>query len=129
MVVPIIFIGGVFSEVSSNLAPIELKGSDILCIGLLLSEESPFNSLLKLCQARTPAVSLMPVPEFPKYKSSFGLDKPFKPLPKILYAVSSLSIFIPNCLTTFKVFKTSSLCCRLLTVDTDFARAEQRIAL
>ena len=90
------------------MAPIDVKGSTILCIGLEDKELSPTKVDLKLCADNIPEHNLIDVPELPKSNGFCGASKPLRPVPSIEYTPSSLTMLIPILRKTSMVARQSS---------------------
>ena len=58
--------GSVPLSLADIFAPIEVKGSTILCIGLVERDSSPIKTDENRCADKSPAHNLTDVPEFPK---------------------------------------------------------------
>ena len=113
---PFMVIGKKLFFFKINTAPILFKCSVTLFIGLDERDLSPTSLVLILFVDKSPVISLMLVPEFPKFNSFLGSNKVPGGNPKIIYFPSIFLILDPNCLITLTVFKTSSDSNRLVTL-------------
>ena len=114
---PLIAIGGYLSSaLAKMLAPICLRGSITLAIGLCFKESSPVSTEKNGLPARMPDMSLMVVPELPQLITSSGSLKPYNPLPLIMSTLGEPSVISrPSALNALIVLNGSSAISRFLT--------------
>ena len=114
---PFIISGANLSSLAFISAPMSLSGSMTLYMGLLDSDSSPVSVVSKSWPASIPEISLIDVPEFPRYMSPRGFLSPLRPTPSTATSPAETSMRTPSSRNAFTVERQSSLMGKFAILD------------